>query len=72
VKNKLKKLLLLKGSRQKDLFHFLKNKGIPKISRQHISIYVSGEHNPRRNSTLRAAICEFFGMDDKDLFDNNY
>ncbi len=72
TKNKIGKFLGVKGVRQRDLFFYLKDKGIPKVSRQHISIYVSGEHNPRRFSEMRKGICEFFGLEDKEIFDNGY
>lgn len=69
AKNKIGKLLNIKGARQRDLVEYLKNRNIPGAQRQHISIYARGEHNPRRGTEVRSAICDYFGLTDKEIFD---
>lgn len=68
AKNKISKLLAVKGARQADLVNFLKKKGVPNASRQKISIYARGAHNPRASDPIRPAICEYFGMNDSEIF----
>lgn len=67
-KNKIIKFLQLKGAKQKDLFEYLKSKGVPKVSRQHVSVYCKGDYNPRKDSIIRQEICNFFGLEDKEIF----
>lgn len=69
-KNKISLFLKIKGQRQADLMRHLTSRGFD-VSRQAINNWASGRHNPVKRTAIRKAICHFFELEDKDIFDNN-